>query len=377
MSTVPAEITGLGSTALKLRQSPGFDPLKAALGPDEYFVFTRMDGVTSIRDVIVATGLPTDRAVNAVVKLRGLGGLLLPNEASPPPLKPAAPAKPVPAPAPVAQPAVMRPSPARPVGPNATTPPATAPAYDLSLPNPTSDELLALGEVNDLTDKERRLILAMARVARDPHALLGVTANADARTLKFAYFKISKDVHPDRYYGKQLGTFAERLAATFEASTRAYTRLTSGDKSRASGAIPAVRSEEQQAPQTPTEYAAELFDKACDLEVKGDALGAMQLFAAAVRVDPQVRYLRRAASCALAAEQPKTALEYAKKVSVLAPNDPSAARILASAFKAGGKLADAEEVLVMAMAIKSENDTLAAELRNDLADVRRLIAQGG
>lgn len=375
MSTVPAEITGLGSTAQKLRQSPGFDPLKAALGPDEYFVFTRMDGLTSIRDVIVATGLPTERAINAVVKLRGLGGLLLPNEASPAPVKPAAPAKP--APAPVAPPAAMRPSPARPVGPNAATPPAAASAYDLTLPNPTSDELLALGEVNDLTDKERRLILAMARVARDPHALLGVGPNADARTLKFAYFKISKDVHPDRYYGKQLGSFKERLAATFEASTRAYTRLTSGDKNRASGAIPAARSEEQQAPQTPTEYAAELFDKACDLEVKGDALGAMQLFAAAVRVDPQVRYLRRAASCALAAEQPKTALEYAKKVSALAPNDPSAARILASAFKAGGKLADAEEVLVMAMAIKSENDTLAAELRNDLADVRRLIVQGG
>jgi len=372
VSTVPAEITGIGSTAQKLRQSPGFDPLKAALGPDEYFVFTRMDGLTSVRDVIVATGLPTERAVSAVVKLRGLGGLLLPNEASPPPIKVAAP----PRPAPVVSPAAMRPSPARPVGPNAAAP-ASASLYDLTLPNPTADELAALAEVNDLSDKERRLILAMGRVARDPLALLGVGANADARTLKIAYFKISKDVHPDRYYGKQLGTFKERLAATFEASTRAYTRLTSSDKGRASGAIPAARSEEQQAPQTPIEYAAELFDKACDLEVKGDALAAMQLFAAAVRVDPQVRYLRRAASCALAAEQPKTALEYAKKVSALAPNDPSAARILASAFRAGGKLADAEEVLVMAMAIKSENDTLAAELRNDLADVRRLIAQGG
>ena len=56
-----------------------------------------------------------------------------------------------------------------------------------------------------------------------------------------------------------------------------------------------------------------------------------------------------------------------------APNDPSCARLLASAFKATGKYADAEEVLVMAMAIKSENDVLTAELRNDLAEVRRLI----
>jgi hypothetical protein len=36
-------------------------------------------------------------------------------------------------------------------------------------------------------------------------------------------------------------------------------------------------------------------------------------------------------------------------------------------------LGDAEEVLVMAMALKSENDQLAYELRNDLAEVRRLL----
>ena len=83
---------------------------------------------------------------------------------------------------------------------------------------------------------------------------------------------------------------------------------------------------------------------------------------------------RRAASCALAAGQPKTAVEYAKKAQTQAPQDPSSARLLAQAFRAAGKLGDAEEVLVMAMAIKSENDVLTAELRNELAEVRRQIA---
>ena len=73
--------------------------------------------------------------------------------------------------------------------------------------------------------------------------------------------------------------------------------------------------------------------------------------------------------------QPRSAVEYAKKAHSLAPNDPSAARLLAAAFRAAGKLSDAEELLVMAMAIKSENDTLTAELRHDLAEVRRLLAQ--
>ena len=94
-----------------------------------------------------------------------------------------------------------------------------------------------------------------------------------------------------------------------------------------------------------------------------------------MRVDPQPRYLRRAASCALAARQPKSAVEYAKKAYSLAPHDPSSARLLAAAFRAAGKLSDAEEVLVMAMALKSENDILTSELRNDLAEVRRLLAQ--
>jgi curved DNA-binding protein CbpA len=239
----------------------------------------------------------------------------------------------------------------------------------------TPTEMAGLREDVVLDDATRRRVLAMARLAdgRDPWALLGVPAGADARQLKRAYFKLSKEIHPDRYFGQQLGSFTARLPAVFEALSRAYARLTSPDRSAGTpqpGA--AVRAEQ---PQTPGEYASELFDRACQLEVGGDHLDAMKLFAAAVRVDPQPRYLRRAASCALAAGQPRSAVEYAKKAHSLAPNDPSSARLLAAAFRSAGKLSDAEEVLVMAMALKSENDVLTSELRHDLAEVRRLLAQ--
>jgi tetratricopeptide (TPR) repeat protein len=253
-----------------------------------------------------------------------------------------------------------------------TTPGSMEFTHDLSLPATSPDELRALAEDVELTDTERRRILAMARLLdkNDPHLLLGVSGAADPKTLKRAYFLLSKEVHPDRYYGKRLGTFAERLTTVFEATSRAYNRITSGNK-RATGNEAAIDSDQ---PQTPQEYAAELFDRACQLEVGGDALGAMKLFAAAVRVDPQTRYLRRATSCALQAGQPRTAVEYAKKAQLQAPNDVSSARLLAAAFRAAGKLSDAEEVLLMAMALKSENDVLTAELRNDLAEVRRQIA---
>jgi tetratricopeptide (TPR) repeat protein len=243
----------------------------------------------------------------------------------------------------------------------------------LVLPSPTDEERAALSETAELEPDDRIRILALARLVElhDPWALLGVPNGAEKKALKRAYFKLSKEVHPDRFYGRKLGTFADRLSVVFEAVSRAYARLTSSETSNASGQRREPTAEQ---PQTPGEYAAELFDRACGLEVGGDHLGAMKLFAAAVRIDPQTRYLRRAASCALQAEQPKTALEYAKKAQAQAPNDVSAARLLAEAFKATGKYADAEEVLVMAMAMKSENDVLTGELRNDLAAVRRLMA---
>jgi len=245
------------------------------------------------------------------------------------------------------------------------------PIHDLTLPDASASELAALRENIDLDDNIRRRILAMARLAdgRDPWALLGLPPGTEARQLKRAYFKLSKEIHPDRYYRQRLGGFTDRLPFVFEAMSRAYARLINPDRQ----ADAQVGKAEQ--PQTPQEYAAELFDRACQLEVGGGHLDAMKLFAAAVRVDSQPRYLRRAASCALAANQPRSAVEYAKKAHSLAPTDPSSARLLAAAFRAAGKLSDAEEVLVMAMALKSENDVLTSELRHDLAEVRRLLAQ--
>jgi len=390
---VPAEIAGIGSTQQRLRVSPGFDPLKAAVGPEEYFVLSRIDGSQSLREVLLATGLSVDRGIAIVQRLRSIGALLLPGETS-------APAPTSPRPVSSSSPPGRTAAPQRPLGsvgtapirtvqpPTRTTNPqmravaapdtsASDPTHDLTLaPRPTADEMALLAEDNALDETERRRILAICRLldGRDPHALLGVASGADAKTLKRAYFKLSKEIHPDRYYGKKLGGFSTKLASAFEAVSRAYARLTDTSSKKGPGAS-STHLEARDEPQTPQSYAAELFDRACQLEVQGDAMGAMKLFAAAVRVDAQLRYLRRAASCALAAGQPRSAVEYAKKAQLQAPNDPSSARLLASAFRAAGKLTDAEEVLLMAMALKSENDTLTAELRHDLAEVRRLLAQ--
>ena len=363
MSGIPAEIAGIGSTNQKLRVSPGFDPLKAGVGPEEYFLLSRIDGSTQLRSVLLDSGLSVDKAVGIVMRLRSIGALLLPGEASPPPVRPAT-APPVTA----KQPALRS---AAGTGPS-STPRSIHITHDLTHPAAAPDEHRARAEAVELDETEKRRILAMARLVEknDPYLLLGVSGAADPKTLKRAYFLLSKEIHPDRYYGKRLGSFADRMTTVFEATSRAYNRITTGNK-RTSSSQNAVGDSDQ--PQTPQEYAAELFDRACQVEVGGDALGAMKLFAAAVRVDPQTRYLRRATSCALQAGQPRTAVEYAKKAQLQAPNDVSSARLLAAAFRAAGKLSDAEDVLLMAMALKSENDVLTSELRNDLAEVRRQL----
>src|SRR5262245_10268399 len=103
---------------MRLRVSPGFDPLKAQVGPDEYFVLSRVDGKQTIREILLATGLPIERGIAIVTKLRSIGALLLPGETTAP--------APVAAPAPAAK---SRPASTTPLNP--FTPPRGVPSVDV------------------------------------------------------------------------------------------------------------------------------------------------------------------------------------------------------------------------------------------------------
>jgi len=312
--SVPPDLPDIGSTGQRLRQNPGFDPLAAGIGPEEYFVWTRFDGATTLRDLIVMTGFSTPRAVDIVRKLRAVGAILLPGE-QPPPVK---------------------------------------------------DDV-------DLDPAERARITAMhARVGGgDPLVVLGVTDRDDKKAIKRAYFQLSKEFHPDRFYGKRTGRFAPLLDEIFQVIAAAYAELTG---ERAHGRRPSTPAPHR-AETGPFDAARELFEHACHAEMAGDFHGALQLFAQALRVESSPRFYRRAARCALAADERQLALDYAKKAANLEPNDPSTARLLAQAFKASGKLDDAEETLVLALMIKTGNDQLAHELQADLAEVRRLSSR--
>lgn len=85
---------------------------------------------------------------------------------------------------------------------------------------PTPDPTL------DLPVKAQEAILAMhARLDRPYHELLGVPLDADPRAIKRAYFALSKEYHPDRYFRRDIGAFRPVLERVFRKIVEAYELL--------------------------------------------------------------------------------------------------------------------------------------------------------
>ena len=361
-SRVPEDIPELGKASERPRQNPAVAPTALPLTAAEYFVLSRIDGHTSLRELIIMLGVPVDEAVATLQRLRALGAVLREGED----------------PARVAEEtASARRATAAPATPPATPAAAPGPAAAEPLEPLTDEEAAAMAEESDLTEAERQRILAVRRkVGRvDYFALLGVPQDVSKRDLRRAYFRLSKEFHPDRYYSKSTGPFGPWLALVFETLSRAFEVL-SDDKARQR--YEASLAGAEQGSQSRPEYATELFERACAAEGRGDLDNALVLFAATVRVDAQARYLSRAARCALAAGRVVQAEEYAKNAAQLEPRNPSIARVLAETYRAAGKLREAQETLIGALSRNQENDALAAELQADLDRVHvQITGQDG
>ena len=371
MSQLPDSIEGLGKASDKLRPNPSFDPGSHPFDRDSYFVWSRIDGVTTLRDIVLMVGFPVDHTLGILRALRESGALLLPGE-SPASVTTRLAATTARSPAVSAAASVA----STPPDGSRLTPPASDQASQAD-DELTAEEEAAMAAESSLAAESRKHILAMRRRLRtaDYFTFLGVPRNADARAVKQAYRRLSKEFHPDRYYGRDTGPFGPFLAEIFEALTRAFDTL-SDDKGRSeyiarlTGSAHSARTR----PQTQAEYAAELFERACQQETRGDKARALELFAAAIRIDAQPRYWRRAALCALAAHRLIEAEEYSSKAANLDPNDPSVLRLLANVYRALGKLRQAEQTLLSALALESENDALVSELQGDLAEVQNALA---
>lgn len=202
---------GLGPRALRPLANTDIDVIQVKMTPVEGFVYSRVDGLTSYREIIIVAGLPAESTLTILRDLKNVG--LIFNLGETPPL---APRSRMSSSVPPRSPSSV------PSNPLSAFPPLLERLDDDFAVDP---KLLQGAPALDETTKIR-----IARVHRllprlDAAALLGVERDAGPRAFKKAYFAASKEVHPDRYFGKDIGRFRTMLEELFKRCTDAFNEL--------------------------------------------------------------------------------------------------------------------------------------------------------
>lgn len=187
------------------RPLPGCDLAKLPLTAVEGFVFSRIDGASSLADLGSLTGLPEEEVRRATAKLADLGAIELPGYT------------------PQAE-ATHRPPPATSSTPSMKAVAPTLPSLDLSQIPDDAPELRGADDV-DLALRKRILITFRTLDETDYYTLLGVTRSADRKAIKAAYYGLAATFHTDRYFGKELGAFKPMMEAIFGRVTQAHDTL--------------------------------------------------------------------------------------------------------------------------------------------------------
>jgi DnaJ-domain-containing protein 1 len=233
------EIEGLGPRTDRPRLNTAMDLSRLKLTPTEGFVLSRVDGRATYEEICRMSSLGREDTLAILRKLKRAAAILGPHDA-------------VVVPSPARKPAKSSKSPSPEHGPK-TPPPVlvtdemlrkaqgkaggkteTTEADTRSLlerlddgePVPPAD----LIEGHDLPVETKRRIIRLHRRLRklSPHELLGVPQNAEQAAIKRAFAAASKELHPDRYYGKDLGPFRAKLAKIFTRVAEAVEELEKG-----------------------------------------------------------------------------------------------------------------------------------------------------
>lgn len=236
----PGEFPGLGAKSDKPRLNAGLDLGSLKLTPTEGFILSRIDGRASYEDVCRMSTLGREETLTILRKLRAHNLILDSRSPSSATNEKAASVRP-------AQDAASGKR-ERAHGPK--TPPPVLVTDEMlrkaqerngELPErePDRGSLLErlddgsavdsgdLADGSDLSDETKRRIVRLSRRMRKipAHELLGVATDADSATIKRAFAAASKELHPDRYFGKDLGRFREKLAKIFNRITEAMQEL--------------------------------------------------------------------------------------------------------------------------------------------------------
>ncbi len=193
-------INGLGSRTSLICAVPGAE--FRGLSPEEMRLVACAGQGAPLGEVILGSGLSEARALALLLGLR-LRGVIQPGGAR--------------------RGGLATPPHARP-GPSVT--PAAALRQKTSGPLPVDPA--ALTERVDLDLERRQEILELDKrcVGDDFFRMLGLSPGAPAPEIKKAYYELSKRFHPDRYFGKNLGSYKARIDRIFRKLTEAQAVLT-------------------------------------------------------------------------------------------------------------------------------------------------------
>ncbi len=149
------------------------------LTPQEGFVLSRVNGLTAVREIIAATGLPAEMVEASLQKLEGLGAIEWQKVET-----------------------------AVPRSRSAARPQAT-PSTE---PQPES--------LSKVLERIKLLHRQLDRL--DHYRLLNIPRSADAAKVKEAFINLSRELHPDRFHKMNLGPRKEIVEAVFARISEAY-----------------------------------------------------------------------------------------------------------------------------------------------------------
>jgi hypothetical protein len=192
---------GLGAATLVPRRANVTPEELGKLSPEEGFVLSRVDGRTSLEEICLLVPFPEAVSQAILRKLWEAGAIDVPGVAR----------------------TLRRRSSAEQAGPPKPSP---------VLPEAPKESAAPDGTLSD-EQKKRIDVMYLSLEHKNAFELLEVERGADDRAIKRAYFRLSKEYHPDRYFGRQTGDHAMKLSKIFQALKSAFELLSHPERRRA------------------------------------------------------------------------------------------------------------------------------------------------
>jgi hypothetical protein len=210
------------------------------LSPEEYFVLSRVEGTPTVGEILVTSGLPAPDAARILDKLLQVGAVVTTNVV---PTPPARSSRRLRLEARIedrrrkllAAQFASRPQPSRRVSEAEPLAATEAPDADeaevltfervarpvVDADDPRLDPAVAI----PIDDQRQILGLADAMDDLSQFEFLGLQATHDIRAIKRAFHETSRRLHPDAYFGRELGSFRPILAELFRRAKLSYAEL--------------------------------------------------------------------------------------------------------------------------------------------------------